>query len=215
MDANNALVLYNKDLVRAVRYLYRTEKIMLDKDIVTAMATYKKNTVSGYISGRVKASQEFRTKFEQVFNLKLADFQDELPKISEIEKKEESSQAFLAGKLAGKEEVIQQIEARRLDAVSWAEKEREDKVRAEKEKDRLYDIIEKYLADIHANSVEIASDLSALTLEVQAEHRAIMDTVDKAAGQRIGTTYENADKIEIASQKERQKKGKAGVDKQG
>lgn len=79
--------------------------------------------------------------------------------------------------------------------------------RAEKEKERLYTIIEKYLADIHSNSKTIAADLSALTTEVQAEHRAIMDAVDQAAKLPIGTTRAAAG-VELASIEVHSKKGK-------
>lgn len=88
--------------------------------------------------------------------------------------------------------------------------------KAEEEKDRLFRLLEKQLSELKSSSEEIVEDLAALTIEVQAEHRAIMDTVDKAAKQTIGTTAATADKIEIASQQERLSKGKhASVGKQG
>lgn len=80
--------------------------------------------------------------------------------------------------------------------------------RAEKEKERLYGIIEKYLVDIRSDSKAIAGDLSALKTEVQAEHRAIMDTVDQAAKLPIGTTRAAAGIVEVASQEVHSKRGK-------
>lgn len=80
--------------------------------------------------------------------------------------------------------------------------------KAEKEKDRLFNIIEAYLKDIHSNSKEIVGDISTLTDEIQAEHRAMMDSIDVAAKQPIGTTSAAADTIEIASKQEHQSKGK-------
>lgn len=80
MATKNSEPIYNQDLIKAVKHLYRIERIEKDKDIVDAMG-YKKNTVSGYITGKVPASEDFRTKFEDVFKLKLAQFieQDDTP----------------------------------------------------------------------------------------------------------------------------------------
>jgi transcriptional regulator with XRE-family HTH domain len=113
------------------------------------------------------------------------------------------------------------IEARRRDFEKWAELARADKERAEKEKDRLLDVIDNNLAllikivgDIHASSKDMADDVSALTTEVQAEHRAMMDTLDKAARQTIGTTRAAARTVELASHEALAKKGRrAGVGK--
>lgn len=119
------------------------------------------------------------------------------------------------------EQLADQIEARRRDFEKWAELARQDKEKAEQEKDRLLNIIENNLTlliqvvkSVDANSKEIAGDISLLTKEVQAEHRAIMDTVDKAARQTIGTTRAAAGKLELASHQNKQKKDKkAGAHK--
>jgi lambda repressor-like predicted transcriptional regulator len=87
--------------------------------------------------------------------------------------------------------------------------------RAEKEKDRLYSVIEQNLTallkitgEVYTNSKLIVDDLSALTTEVQAEHRAMMDSLDLASKQKIGTTRANAGIVELASHELQQKKGK-------
>lgn len=108
---------------------------------------------------------------------------------------------FLLGKLEGKDELIAEKEARRKDVAD--------------EKNRYYNLIEKYLVEIHSNSKEIADDISALTDEIQAEHRAMMDSIDVAAGQPIGTTSAAADNVELASQKEHVGKGKSSRAKVG
>jgi len=64
---------YNKDIMNAVKWLYCNEKIEKDKDIVDKTG-YVKSTVSSYIKGKIKASPEFRTKFEEVFDLRLSEF---------------------------------------------------------------------------------------------------------------------------------------------
>lgn len=94
--------------------------------------------------------------------------------------------------------------------------------KAEKDKDRLFKALDEAQRTINevlkpikekseeilSNSKELVEDLSALTMEVQAEHKAIMDTVDKAAKQPIGTTAANADNVELASHQARGKKDK-------
>jgi len=85
MDAKSVEMLHNQDLIRAVRFLYRQERITKDKDIVDTMKIYKKNTVSGYIKGKIPASKDFRTKFEEVFELKLSEFTEDLPKMDNQE----------------------------------------------------------------------------------------------------------------------------------
>lgn len=87
----------------------------------------------------------------------------------------------------------------------------EQKNKAEEREKEYLEIIKSKLIDIDTNSKEMAEDISALTMEVQAEHRAMMDTMDKAAKQPIGTTRGAAHTVEIASQMERVGKGKAGA----
>lgn len=160
MDAKNKEILYNHDLVRAVRYLYRTERITKDKDIVDAMAPYKKNTVSGYIKGKILASLDFRTKFEKAFNLELSNFNEDLPPIEDKDLHgTKLSAEYLAGRLDGKEDVIEQLEARRRDMELRAEK-------AEKENDRLLDIIQKNLTKLLEVSLKLSSNLTEVKEDI-------------------------------------------------
>jgi transcriptional regulator with XRE-family HTH domain len=64
----------NATLKNAVRYLYGKGLISNDKDIADATG-YNKATVSSYINGKTQASGNFIEKFEQVFNLKLKEFE--------------------------------------------------------------------------------------------------------------------------------------------
>ncbi len=66
----------SKLLVNAVKYLYGKGLIAKDKDIADATG-YNKSTVSGYVSGRTEPSEEFVTKFQKAFNLKISDFIDD------------------------------------------------------------------------------------------------------------------------------------------
>lgn len=63
----------NPLLIKAVQHLYGKGIIHKDKDIADKMK-YNKATISSYINGKAKASNEFERKFEKTFNLKLDDF---------------------------------------------------------------------------------------------------------------------------------------------
>lgn len=182
------------------------------------LANIERKTFNSYVLGRTEPDLPTLKKIIKVLGIEreIAAYllEQNVPNREITATTTTNSPDYLAGKLAAKEEVIAEKEARRLDAVSWAEKSREDKEHAEKEKDRLYGIIEKYLVDIHSNSKEIAEDISALTNEIQAEHRAMMDSVDVAAKQPIGTTRANAHTVELAYQREQMSADKkSGVDK--
>jgi hypothetical protein len=67
----------------------------------------------------------------------------------------ENEISLLNALLEERDRIIVEKEERKKDSDLRAE-------RAEKEKERLYNIIEKHLVDIHSNSKAIADDLSAL-----------------------------------------------------
>jgi len=101
---------------------------------------------------------------------------------------------FLMGKLEGKDDLLAEKEARRKET--------------EKEKDRYFILIEKWLTDIHINSKQTADHLAEFANEVRVEHRVLMDVSDKIAGQPIGTTRAAARNAEIIVQQEHVGKGK-------
>jgi transcriptional regulator with XRE-family HTH domain len=74
MSANNEGV-YNEDIRAAIRYLYGEGVISSDKDIAEKVGL-SKSTISPYLKGKEKASGNFRTKFEEAFDIKLARFGD-------------------------------------------------------------------------------------------------------------------------------------------
>lgn len=63
----------SKLLQHAVQHLYGKGLIAKDKDI-SDKTGYNKSTVSSYIGGKAEPSDEFITKFEKAFHLKISDF---------------------------------------------------------------------------------------------------------------------------------------------
>jgi hypothetical protein len=66
---------HNKELISAVEDLRKRKIIRQDNDIVEKTG-YSKSTVSGYISGNVKASSKFINEFENQFKIRLIDYAD-------------------------------------------------------------------------------------------------------------------------------------------
>ena len=98
---------------------------------------------------------------------------------------------------------------------SQAKKAEEQALKSEEREKEYLEIIKSKLISIDASSKEIAEDVSALTTEMQAEHRALMDSVDVAAKQPIGTTRAAAHTVELAYEQEHQGKGKKATGKPG
>ncbi len=64
---------HNAALIAAVQHLYGKGIVKKDKDIADKTG-YNKASVSSYLSGNVKASENFVKKFQQVYGLSLSDF---------------------------------------------------------------------------------------------------------------------------------------------
>jgi transcriptional regulator with XRE-family HTH domain len=91
--------------------------------------------------------------------------------------------------------------------------------KAEKDKNRLFKALEdaqktinevlkpikEQTQEILANSKEVRENTIDGIIEMQSEHRVIMDTLDQIAKQPIGTTYGKADILEGAAQEIRKK----------
>lgn len=67
---------YNIDLQRAVKHLKATGVIKHDKDIAEKLSQTPGN-ISSYLNGRAKMPPSFKSSFEKVFALDLADFGEE------------------------------------------------------------------------------------------------------------------------------------------
>ena len=137
-----------------------------------------------------------------------APLSDEKPAIL----KEKPSADFLAGKLESKEETIQQIEARRKDAEENANIMREHykdmKNALERAQITINEIlkpIKEQTAEILSNSIQLKDNTMDAIIEMQSEHKAMMDTMDLAARLPVGTTVGNADILEGAAQEIRGK----------
>lgn len=88
--------------------------------------------------------------------------------------------------------------------------------KADKEKDRLFSLMEKYLTELLANSKDVKENISSATLEMQTEHAAMMSALDQIQGNVSGTLAAKAGNAEIALEKELQNKdSQADVSRQG
>jgi plasmid maintenance system antidote protein VapI len=220
MDANNTEPIFNKDIINAVRFLYGTGKISKDKDIADAMHPYKKNTISSIINGKANAGPDFRTKFEEVFKVKLMDFitpygfeQNETSIVNE------HSPEYLTGKLIGKleikEEVIAQIDARRKDAEALAEKMERHYKDLAAALERAQATINEFLRPMATSLKEIPPVLETIVRNSNEHDKEIMKALDHLVGNSPGTLEKESGKRILKGALERQKKGKADVGKRG
>lgn len=120
---------------------------------------------------------------------------------------------YLAGKLESKEETIQQIEARRQDAERMAKLMQQHYEDGKAEKNTILQTlnrnqevmiellkpIKEKTEAILTNSAEVKDNMSYAVIEMQSEHRAIMDTLDKIGKLPAGTTVGRADILEDAA----------------
>jgi hypothetical protein len=110
------------------------------------------------------------------------------------------------------ERIIEEKEARRRDAETWAQKMEahynDMKNALEKAQTTINEVlkpIKEQTQEILINSKEVRENMIDGVIEMQSEHRAIMDTLDQIAKQPPGTTVGNADILEGASQAIRSK----------
>lgn len=108
---------------------------------------------------------------------------------------------------ASYERIIEEKEARRLEAKEWAE-------RAEKEKDRLLKIIENNLMVLLSNSNATLDRLSLVETIVRSDDTVIMNNQDRQIGNEVGTSAKEAGSRQLAADKMRKGKGnQAGAHK--
>jgi hypothetical protein len=110
------------------------------------------------------------------------------------------------------ERIIEEKEARRRDAEVWAQKmeahynDMKDALeRAQITINEVLKPIKEQTEEILINSREVRENTMDGIIEMQSEHRAIMDGLDQVLKQPIGTTFGNADILEGASQDLRSK----------
>lgn len=108
---------------------------------------------------------------------------------------------------ASYERIIEEKEARRIEAKERAE-------RAEKDKDRLLSIIENNLTALLTNSNTTLERISLVETIVRSDDTVIMDNQDRQNGNEVGKSAIEAGNLQIAADKMRKGKGsQSGVRK--
>lgn len=109
---------------------------------------------------------------------------------------------------ASYERILEEKEARRLEAKERAE-------RAEKENDRLLSIIEKNLTALLTNSNVTLERISLVETIVRSDDTVIMNNQDRLSGNEVGKSSTEAGNLQLAADKLRKGKGsQSGVRKQ-
>jgi transcriptional regulator with XRE-family HTH domain len=101
---------------------------------------------------------------------------------------------------ASYERILEEKEARRIEAKERAE-------RAEKEKDRLLTIIEKNLTALLTNSNTALDRLSLVETIIRSDDTVIMNNQDIQNGNKVGTSAKEAGSRQLAADKMRKGKG--------
>lgn len=207
MDANTKEELFNEDIKNAVRWLKGRGIIDKDKDIVEKTG-YGKSTVSGYISGKIDASADFRTKFENAFELSLADF-------SSVSNSDSDTPTNLTGdptveyvknqlpiiiKTASGETievvVTGPVETKLFNAFL---EERERLIsQIEKENEKLTRIIDSGLIEIKSNLKEALEDLNAIENGQRAQHTVMLHSLERLEKKEPGTLEKELNILEQA-----------------
>lgn len=191
------------------------------------LAEIERKTFNSYVVGRTEPDLTTLKTIIKVLGIEreistyLLEQNVPFPKNEVVEFKD--SPAYLAGKLAVKDEVIAEKEARRIDAMEIAKKMEDHyqdmKTALERAQVTINEIlkpIKEHSADILINSKETADHLAELANEVRVEHRVMMDSIDVAAEQPIGTTRAKAGNVELIVKQEHSGKGKqTSAGKQG
>jgi hypothetical protein len=109
--------------------------------------------------------------------------------------------------VAAYERIIEEKEARRLDAVAWAQtmeahyKDMKDALeRAQITINEVLKPIKEQTQEILINSRDVKEHMIDGIIEMQSEHRVLMDGMDQVLKLPPGTTYGKADILEEASQ---------------
>jgi transcriptional regulator with XRE-family HTH domain len=125
---------------------------------------------------------------------------DEIPTV-----KAKPSADFLAGKLESKEETIQQVEARRQDAVAMSLKMEAHYNDMKNALERAQETINEVLKPIKETVIAIKSNSEATLVDLQqirnmtrADDLSIMEGTDKILGRELGTTATEASIVEHA-----------------
>lgn len=181
----------NEDLRRAVKHLLFYGLIESRQDVVDKLGI-SKGSFSEYYNGKEKASKNFRTKFEEAFNIKLKDFEQDAS--------HHNYTLDGAGAIYTLKDYIELL--------------REYKDKANSDKDRILTALEKVASvtesinTIKSNSNETLKRLEKVLLFDRADHETIMNSQDRAEHLPPGTSKKAAGSLAVAKAKRLQKRDK-------
>lgn len=108
--------------------------------------------------------------------------------------------AYLAGQLAMAERLIAKLESDHAEAKADKEKLFSVLAAAQNTINEVLKPIKDQTQEILTNSKELKENTMDAIIEMQSEHKAMMDTIDLAAKLPVGTTVGKADILEDAAQ---------------
>lgn len=149
-----------------------------------------------WIDGKGKPKAEDTSTLEKWLNGNL----DIVPNEKQKFVSNPNDPAYLAGQLAMAERFIARLEADHADARSDKEKLFKALEDAQKTINEVLKPIKEQTQEILTNSKVVRENTMDGIIEMQSEHRVIMDTLDQIAKQPIGTTFGKADILEGAAQ---------------
>ena len=208
MDANAKEGLYNEDIKRAVRWLKGRGIINKDKDIVDKTG-YRKSTVSGYISGKIDASSDFRTKFENAFKLSLADFESESesgtpgnvtgdPTV-QYGTNQSNSISINIKTASGEMIAVVAVEPNEIKLLNLFLEERERLIsQIEKENEKLTRIVDSGLIEIRSNLKEALEGLNTIENGQQVQHSVMLHSLERLEKKEPGTLEKELNILEKA-----------------
>lgn len=197
MDANAKEGPYNEDIKRAVRWLKGRGLIDKDKDIGDKTG-YRKSTVSGYVKGRIVASSDFRTKFEEAFKLKLADFESEPepdtptnvtgdPTV-QYGANQSNSSSINIKTVSGETIAVVAVKPNEIKLLNLFLEERERLIsQIEKENEKLTRIIDSGLIEIKSHLKEALDGLNTIENGQQVQHSVMLHSLERLEKKEPGT----------------------------
>lgn len=209
MDSNSREVLYNADIIRAVRWLKGKGTIGKDKDIA-GKTGYGKSTVSGYIKGKVLASSGFRTKFEEAFELRLVDFESEpesdTPTTNvtgdpavQYSTNESNSISINIKTASGEMIAVVAVEPNEIKLLNLFLEERERLIsQIEKENEKLTRIVDSGLIEIKSNLKEALEGLNTIENGQQVQHSVMLHSLERLEKKEPGTLEKELNILEKA-----------------
>lgn len=200
---------YNEDIKRAVRWLRGRGILNKNKDI-TEKTGYGKSTVSGYITGKIIASADFRKEFEKAFELSLADYNSDPDTESESDTPANvtgdptvqyvKNQLPVIIKTASGETIEVVVKGPIVTKLLNAFLEERERLisRIEKENEKLTRILESGLIEIKSNLKDALEDLNAIENGQRAQHTVMLHSLERLEKKEPGTLEKELNTLEQA-----------------